>query len=139
MSNCGIDALPSESDVLPPNADGVGGSRSGHRSGSLWKRASNQEPKAPRRMEVGTIGLDLTKNVFHVDAIGTAGEVVVKKALRRAQMRRFFEQLDPYLAGIEACGTSHYRAREISKFAQEVHLMSAAYLKPYVKRGECDA
>ncbi len=59
-------------------------------------------------MEVSTIGLDLAKNVFQVHGINSAGEVVVRKTLRRAQMRRFFEQLEPCLAGIEACGTSHY-------------------------------
>ena len=67
-------------------------------------------------MEVSTVGLDLAKNVFQVHAINSTGEVVVRKTLRRAQMQRFFEQLDPCLVGIEACGTSHYWAREITKF-----------------------
>ena len=55
-------------------------------------------------MQITTIGLDLAKNVFQVDGINSAGEVVVKKTLRRVQMRRFFQQLDPCLVGIEACG-----------------------------------
>ena len=65
-------------------------------------------------MEITTIGLDLAKNVFQVHGINSAGKAVVKKALRRSQMRRFFEKLDPCLVGIEACGTSHYyrRARQ---------------------------
>jgi transposase len=54
-------------------------------------------------------------------------------------MRRFFEQLDPCLVGIEACGTSHYWAREITKLGHEVRLMPPAYVKPYVKRGKTDA
>jgi len=41
--------------------------------------------------------------------------------------------------GIEACGTSHYWAREISTFGHEVRLMPPAYVKPYVKRGKTDA
>ena len=41
--------------------------------------------------------------------------------------------------GIEACGTSHYWAREISKLGHEVRLMPPAYVKPYVKRGKTDA
>jgi transposase len=71
-------------------------------------------------MEITTIGLDLAKNVFQVHGINSASEVVVKKTLRRAQMRRFFEQLDPCLVGIEACGTSHYWAREITRLGHEV-------------------
>jgi len=90
-------------------------------------------------MEITTVGLDLAKNVFQVHAINGAGEVVVRKKLRRAQVLRFFEQLDPCLVGIEACGTSHYWAREISKFGHKVRLMPPAYVKAYVKRGKTDA
>ncbi len=90
-------------------------------------------------MQITTIGLDLAKNIFQVHAVNSASEVVVKKALRRVQMRRFFEQLDPCLVGIEACGTSHYWAREITKLGHEVRLMPPAYVKPYVKRGKTDA
>jgi len=90
-------------------------------------------------MEITTIGLDLAKNVYQVHAINGAGEVVVRKTIRRAQVLRFFERLDPCLVGIEACGTSHYWAREISKFGHEVRLMPPAYVKPYVKRGKTDA
>ena len=90
-------------------------------------------------MEITTVGLDLAKNVFQVHAINGAGEVVARKAMRRAQVLRFFERLDRCLVGIEACGTSHYWAREISKFGHEVRLMPPAYVKPYVKRGKTDA
>ena len=90
-------------------------------------------------MEITTIGLDLAKSVYQVHAINGVGDVVVRKAMRRAQVLRFFERLDPCLVGIEACGTSHYWAREISKFGHEVRLMPPAYVKPYVKRGMTDA
>jgi transposase len=90
-------------------------------------------------MEITTIGLDLAKNVFQVHGVSSTGQVAVRKALRRSQMRRFFEELDPCLVGIEACGTSHYWAREITKLGHEVRLMPPAYVKPYVKRGKSDA
>jgi transposase len=90
-------------------------------------------------MEITTIGLDLAKNVFQVHGINGVGEVVVRKTLRRAQMIQYFTRLDPCLVGIEACGTSHYWAREIGKLGHEVRLMPPAYVKPYVKRGKTDA
>ena len=90
-------------------------------------------------MEITTIGLDLAKNAFQVHAVNGKGEVVVRKTLRRAQVLRFFERLAPCLVGIEACGTSHYWAREITKLGHEVRLMPPAYVKPYVKRGKTDA
>jgi len=40
---------------------------------------------------------------------------------------------------MEACGSSHHWAREISKLGHEVRLMPAFYVKPYVKRGKSDA
>ena len=90
-------------------------------------------------MQTTTIGLDLAKNVFQVHGITSAGEVVIRRTLRRAQAHRFFEQLEPCLVGIEACGTSHYWAREIAKRGHDVRLMPPAYVKPYVKRGKTDA
>ena len=90
-------------------------------------------------MEISMIGLDLAKNVFQVHGISASGEVVIRKALRRSQMLRFFEKLPPCLIGAEACGTSHHWARELTKLGHEVRLMPAAYVKPYVKRGKNDA
>ena len=43
-------------------------------------------------MEITTIGLDLAKNVFQVHAINSASNVVVKRTLRRSQMRRLRTQ-----------------------------------------------
>ena len=90
-------------------------------------------------MQITTIGLDLAKSVFQVHGIDAAGQVVVRKSVRRAQMLAFFSKLPPCLVGIEACGTSHYWARELIKLGHEVRLMPPAYVKPYVKRGKTDA
>ena len=57
-------------------------------------------------MEITTIGVDLAKRVFQGHAIDTAGKVVVRKVLRRAQILPFFAKLPPCLIGMEACGTS---------------------------------
>lgn len=59
-------------------------------------------------MEITTIGLDLAKNVFQVHAVDAAGEAVVRRTLRRAQLLPFFAKVRPCLVGIEACGTSHH-------------------------------
>ena len=90
-------------------------------------------------MEVTTIGLDLAKSIFRVHGVDTTGEVVVRRPLRRAQMLPFFARLPSCLVGMEACGTSHYWARELIKLGHEVRLMPPAYVKPYVKRGKTDA
>ncbi len=90
-------------------------------------------------MKVTTLGLDLAKNVFQVHGIDSTGKVIVRRSLRRRQMMPFFGKLEPCLIGIEACGTSHFWAREIAALGHEVKLMPPAYVKPYVKRGKTDA
>jgi transposase len=90
-------------------------------------------------MEITTIGLDLAKSIFQVHGISAAGEVIVRKALRRGQMLPFFAKLPPCLVGIEACGTSHHWARELTRLGHVVRLMPPAYVKAYVKRGKTDA
>ena len=90
-------------------------------------------------MTITTIGVDLAKNVFQVHGIDAAGEVVLRKVLRRRQVIPFFAKLPPCLVGMEACGTSHYWARELSGLGHEVKLMPPTYVKAYVKRGKSDA
>ena len=90
-------------------------------------------------MKVSTVGIDLAKNVFQVHAIDDVGEVIVRRALRRRRVIPFFERLEPCLIAMEACGTSHFWARELCPLGHEVKLMPPAYVKPYVKRGKTDA
>ena len=81
-------------------------------------------------MQITTIGLDLAKSVFQVHGVDATGQIVVRKSLRRSQMLVFFARLPRCLVGIEACGTSHYWARELIKLGHEVRLMPAEVIKP---------
>ena len=54
-------------------------------------------------------------------------------------MLAFFGKLEPCLIGIEACGSAHYWARELTRLGHTVKLMPPIYVKPYVKRGKADA
>lgn len=90
-------------------------------------------------MQVATIGIDISKHVFQVHGVSAAGEVVIQKRLRRAELLSFFEKLEPCLIGIEACGTSHHWARQLTCLGHEVKLMPPSYVKPYVRRNKNDA
>jgi transposase len=90
-------------------------------------------------MQITTIGLDIAKNVFQVHGIDAEEKVVVRKQLRRGQVRRFFQELSPCLVGLEACATSHYWARELTKLGHDVRLMPAKDVKAYIKRNKNDA
>lgn len=90
-------------------------------------------------MNVTTIGVDLAKSVFQLHGVDEAGEVVLRKKLRRAAVLDFLRDLPPCLIGLEACATSHFWAREIGALGHEVRLIPPAYVKPYVKRQKNDA
>ena len=88
---------------------------------------------------ITTIGLDIAKSVFQVHAVDAAGQVVVRRQLRRRHVLTFFQKLPPCLVGIEACASSHHWSRELQALGHTVRLMPAAYVKPYVKRQKNDA
>lgn len=89
--------------------------------------------------KITTIGLDLAKQIFQVHGADADGASVFNRRLRRAEVLRFFEKQPSCLVGIEACGGSHYWAREITALGHEVRLIPPAYVKPFVKRGKTDA
>ena len=43
--------------------------------------------------KISVIGLDLAKNVFQVHGVDSDGEVVVRKQLKRSQLRQFFAKV----------------------------------------------
>jgi len=89
-------------------------------------------------MQAIRFGIDLAKSVFQVHGVDAEGRVVVQRQLRREQMLTFFAKQPPALIGMEACGSAHYWARELSKLGHEVKLMPAAYVKAYLKRNKND-
>ena len=88
---------------------------------------------------VTTIGLDIAKSVFQVHGIDAAGQVVIRRQLKRRYVLAFFQKLPPCLIGIEACASSHHWSRELQALGHTVRLMPPAYVKPYVKRQKNDA
>ena len=87
---------------------------------------------------VTTIGFDIAKSVFQVHGIDAAGQVIIRRQLKRRQVIAFFRKLPPCLVGIEACASSHYWSRELQALGHSVRLMPAAYVRPYVKRQKND-
>ena len=62
---------------------------------------------------VTTIGFDIAKSVFQVHGVDAAGQVVVRRQLKRRQVIALFQKLRPCLVDIEACASSHYWSREL--------------------------
>ena len=90
-------------------------------------------------MQVATVGLDLAKDVFQIHGISECGEVAFNRSIKRKELLKFFDRLPRFVVGVEACGSAHHWAREISKFGHDVRLIPAFHVKPCVKRGKTDA
>jgi transposase len=88
---------------------------------------------------ITTIGLDIAKSVFQIHGVYAAGNVIVRRQLKRRYVLPFFQKLPACLVGIEACGSSHHRSRELTALGHTVRLMPPVYVRPYVKRQENDA
>ena len=90
-------------------------------------------------MNIATVGLDLAKSVMQVHAVNSQGEIVVRKQLRRANVLRYFATLEPCVIGMEACASSHYWGRELTKLGHTVRLIAPQFVRPYVKSNKTDA
>ena len=82
--------------------------------------------------------MDIAKSVFQVHGVDAAGQVVVRRKLRRSHVLRFFASVPSCVVGIEACTTSHYWSRQLQALGHSVKLMPPSYVKPYVKRQKND-
>jgi transposase len=90
------------------------------------------------QMNIKVIGLDLAKNVFQVHGVDGSGRALLRRQLKRREVREFFAKLSPTLVGMEACGGAHYWAREMSQLGHRVKLINPKYVKPFVKTNKND-
>ena len=89
--------------------------------------------------KVCTIGLDIAKNKFQVHGENERGVKVFNKQLSRAEVLNFFANLPTCLVGLEACGGSHYWARELKKLGHDARLIPPRQVKPFVINNKTDA
>ena len=85
------------------------------------------------------VGLDTSKSVFQLHGVDGMEQPVLRRKLRRGQVLEFFRRLPPAFVAMEACGASHYWARELQSLGHEVAMIPPQYVKPYVQRGKSDA
>jgi transposase len=86
-----------------------------------------------------TIGLDTSKSWFRVHCVDADGRMVLRRKLARGKVLSFFANIPSCLVGLEACGGSHFWARELTKLGHDARLMPARYVRAYVKTNKHDA
>src|SRR3984957_10653967 len=90
-------------------------------------------------MTITTIGLDTSKTWFQVHCVDADGRTVLRRKLARSKVLSFFANIPSCLVGLEACGGSHFWARELAKLGHDARLMPARYVRAYVKTNKHDA
>ena len=88
---------------------------------------------------IARIGIDTSKSVFQLHGVDEADRTVLQRKLRRQEVVRFLGKLEPTSIALEACGASHYWARELQTLGHTAVLIPAQYVKAYVARGKNDA
>jgi hypothetical protein len=88
--------------------------------------------------QIQSIGIDLGKTTFHLVALGSRGQVVVRKKFSRQQLLLYTANLPASLIGMEACVGSHFLGRALGKQGHEVRLIPAQFVRPFVKSNKND-
>jgi transposase len=86
------------------------------------------------------VGVDLAKNIFHIHAVDEDEKTIWQGKYTRKNWINAIVKRTPQTAiiGMEACGSAHHWARELSKLGYEVKLVAAQFVKPYVKTNKND-
>jgi transposase len=85
------------------------------------------------------IGVDLAKAVFQLHATTMTGQLRFCRKLSRRSFLGFMAEQPPAVVVMEACGSAHYWAREMTSLGHEVKLIAPQYVRPFVKRQKNDA
>jgi transposase len=100
---------------------------------------SNHSKDRGSTMQVTTYGVDLAKRVFQVHWVEAQTGEVKRKALLRQEVGEFFAQREAGLVAMEACGSAHHWARLLIRLGHQVRLVSAQFVRPFVKTNKTDA
>jgi transposase len=87
---------------------------------------------------VRIIGVDLTKNVFQGHGAAADGSVVFRRKVTNSQLYWFMLEQPRCIVAMEACGGSHYWAREMKQLGHEVRSIAPRHVK-LIKRQKNDS
>ena len=85
------------------------------------------------KSQIQSMGMDLGKTTFHLVALGSRCQVVVRKKFSRQQRLSYTANLPSSLMGMEACVGPHFLGRALREQGHEVRLIPAQFVRPFVK------
>ena len=103
-----------------------------------WPKARRRIIAIQSKSQIKSIGIDLGKTTFHLVALGTRSEVVIRKKFSRSQLLEYTANLPSSLIGMEAGVGSHFLGRALREQGHEVRLIPAQFVRPFVKSNKND-
>jgi len=85
------------------------------------------------------VGLDIAKSVFQLHTIDMQTGEIVNVQIKRAKVLEHFANRAPCLIGMEACGSAHHWARQLTGLGHSVRLLHAKVVRPFVSGNKTDA
>lgn len=92
-----------------------------------------------KKNEVVRMGIDISKNLFQLHGVDCHDKPVLRRKITRKNFPAFMVNIPKCLIGMEACGSSHYWAKQLSQYGHTVKLIAAQHVKPYVQNNKNDA
>jgi transposase len=89
-------------------------------------------------MKIVMVGIDLGKNLCSMAGLDESGAIVLRRRMKRESVLPFTAQLQQCTVAMEACCGAHHLGRQIATQGHAVRLMSAEYVRPYVKAQKND-
>ena len=89
--------------------------------------------------KITLLGIDIAKEIFQLHGTDNQGNAILKKKLRRKELLEFIANTPTCTIAMEACGGSHYWAREFKKLGHTAKLISPQFVKPFVKGNKTDS
>jgi transposase len=82
---------------------------------------------------IAVIGIDISKNSFHVVGLDERGAIALRQKWSRGQVEARLANMPPCLIGMEACVGAHHLSRKLRTLGHDARLMPAKYVRPYSK------
>ncbi|MEJ2766600.1 hypothetical protein VV869_21825 [Photobacterium sp. MCCC 1A19761] len=76
-------------------------------------------------MSPSVYGIDLAKHSFSIHGEDHQGKLLIHKTISRSKVLSTFANIPPAIIGMEACGASHYWARELAKLGHTPKIMAS--------------
>jgi transposase len=88
--------------------------------------------------DISVLAIDLAKASFQVHGNDKKGNCVLKRTLKREQLKGFIELQKKCVIAMEACGSAHYWAKVFQDMGHEVRLIAPQFVKPFVTGNKND-